>query len=77
MRQECTHNTHKRAHAQCSSIALIVLALTRSPKLDTPIRIDIYMDDSEPGGKPSRVLVERWSIRVVQRCSTMLDPLLL
>lgn len=38
----------------------------RSPKLDTPVRIDIYMDSTRSARSP-RQLLERWSISVVKR----------
>lgn len=53
----------------------------RSVRLDTPIRIDIYTDLPETAaeeGRPNRLLLERWSISLVQSTSvdsSMVDSL--
>ena len=50
----------------CRVIIKAVLCYNRSPKLGTPVRIDIYMESGQRGGRSSKQLLERWSVSLVK-----------
>jgi len=42
------------------------MSKSRSPKLGTPVRIDIYMESGPRGARSSKQLLERWSVSLVK-----------
>ena len=47
----------------------------RSPRLDTPVRIDIFMESDRRSARSPRQLMERWSVSLVKRCRGTLQQL--